>query len=122
MPQFNGFQSSPYVSMVPGESIALFNVEAVAAGYVSQVICRAGIPSGDGAITFDSSFASAPTASVTILGSNFTPTPAGPQNGIVLATITTQNTFYTDTNRFAYYWAVVNSYSAGGPYSLIAKG
>lgn len=103
-----------------GESVALWVNESPAAGTNSIVITKGPNPGASDNITFQLDFASSPTASITIQGSNFVPTTA-PQNGLVLATVTTINASYTDTNNFAFYWANVTSVSAGEPLTLLAQ-
>lgn len=120
MPNYNPLLSPPYTDLRLGEQIALWNNESPAAGSKSVVITRGESPGSNRGITFQLVFSTAPTASVTILGSNFPPTTT-PQNGIVLATITTQNAGYTDSTSYAFYWASVDSVSAGEPLTLIAQ-
>ena len=122
MPVFNGLQGIPYTDLRPGDSLALFDAETRAGGDVSTVIARGESPSGsDQGITFQVHFASSPTASLTIKGSNVTPTSSGPQNGVTLKTVTTQDDSYTDTARWAFYWASLDSYSAGDALTVIAQ-
>ncbi len=121
MPVFNGSANNLATQVQPGDTITLF-ADTLAATAVSTVIAPVdGGPISRGAITFQAHFASAPTASLTIKGSNFPPTSAGPQNGITIGTaITTQNGSVTATEAYAFYWASLDSYSAGGVLTVIA--
>lgn len=121
MPNFNGFLIPPYTDLRLGEQIALWSAESPVAGANSIVITRGESPANDQPITFQLDFSVTPTASITIQGSNFTPLASGPINGIVLATLTTADSAYTDTNSYTYYWANVTSESAGEPLTLIAQ-
>ena len=121
MPAFNGLLTPPYTDLRIGEQIALWNAESPAAGATSIVITRGLCPTSDQGILFQCDFTSAPTASFVIYGSNFTPTSAGPVNGVALSTITAQNTGYQDNNSYTYYWCGVTSVSAGEPVTLIAQ-
>lgn len=120
MPNFNPLLTPPYTDLRMGESIALWSNESPAAGANSIVITKGANPGAGDNITFQLDFSVAPTASVTINGSNFPPTTS-PQNGIVVATLTTQNSAYTDVADFAFYWATIVSVSAGEPLTLIAQ-
>lgn len=121
MPNFNGLLIPPYTDLRDGEQIFLWNAESPAAAANSIVITRGmGYDNANG-ILFQLDFASSPTASVTILGSNFTPPASGPINGITLATLTTIDSAYQDTNSYAFYWANIVSVSAGEPLTLIAQ-
>jgi hypothetical protein len=68
-------------------------------------------------VLFQASWATSPTASLVIYGSNTPPTAAGPQNGVALATLTA-NGAYQDLNGFKFYWATLASQSAGGALTL----
>jgi hypothetical protein len=112
------------VSVCSGTQITLFDAvaDSLTAPATSRVI--APVDSGPvqrGGITFQTQFASSPTAVVTIYGSNTPPTSVGPQNGVSLFTSTNkQADNYTDNLSFAFYWAVLTSQSGGGALSLIA--
>lgn len=121
MPNFNGLQIPPYTDLRLGEQIYLWNNESPAAGANSIVITRGESPASNRGITFQLDFASAPTASVTIQGSNFTPPASGPINGITLATLNTIDSAYNDTGSYAFYWANIVSVSGGEPLTLIAQ-
>lgn len=120
MPNFNPLLTPPYTDLRIGEQIYLWNAESPAAGANSIVFTRGLDPGGNKEITFQGDFATAPTATVTIFGSNFPPTSA-PVNGISLATMTTQNSGYVDTTGYAFYWAQMTTVSAGEPFTLIAQ-
>ena len=109
---------------IPGDSLALFNNETVTAAQASIVMARANSPSdSDAGTTFFMEFASAPTSSLEILGSNKPPAAVFNANDwVVLATSTNkQQDSYTDTARFAYYCAYLVSQSAGGKLTVIAQ-
>lgn len=122
MPTFNG--NGPLaVSVCSGSDVTLFDAaETLTAPATSRVL--APVDSGPvprGGITFTSSFAVVATAVIKVYGSNTPPTSAGPQNGTLLYTSTNlQADNYTDNLSFAFYWAQLVSYSAGGALSLIA--
>jgi hypothetical protein len=121
MPVFNQYNSNKGISVIPGSTVALFNAETLAAPAVSVVIAPADAgPVGRRAIQFSVDFASAPTASVSIWGSNQYPTTT-PVAGVQIGTsITTQHAGMTDTSGFAFYWAQLDSYAAGGALTVSA--
>ena len=116
---------------IPGDSLALFNNETVAATpQASIVMARAMSPVGsDQGTTFFIEFAAPPTDSLEILGSNNAPVAnaAGVYifnlaDWYVLFTSTNkQQDYYTDTGRFAYYCAYLASQSAGGKVTVNAQ-
>ena len=121
MPAFNA--AVPGARAVsPGETYQLFAAETVAANATSVVIAPAGPDAWTrGIISFQQHFASGPTAVVVIYGSNDAPTSSGPTNGQVLQTFTnTQDASLSDNSGFAFYWAVVSGYSAGGKLTVSA--
>lgn len=120
MPNYGVAQAGGVLTSVPvGEKFTLFNAESVTAPQASVAFNRAPSPSGaDQGITFTIDFASSPTASVTIQGSN-TDVDA---DYLVLATSSNkQHDSYTDTGRFAYYRANVASQSGGGAITVKAQ-
>jgi len=120
MPLFAGFGPLS-VQVGSGTTIPLFNAETLTAPATSPVIAPVDAgPVERNAITFEATWATAPTASLSIFGSNVAPTVAGPQAGVSLAIMAAQNGSYTDTNGYAFYWAVLASQSAGGAVSVIA--
>ena len=122
MPAFNGNLSNPYTDVRVGESFYLFNNESLTAGENSVVMCRGMVPGAStGQTTFQWQTAVAPTCSVILYGGNFPPTAGGPQNGFVITTFTAQSTTVDDTFGYAFYWAYVTSYAAGGNATLLAQ-
>jgi hypothetical protein len=123
MPVFNGSANNLATQVQPGDTVTLFAAsDTLTAPAVSTVIAPVDAgPVERSCITFQAHFASTPTASLTIKGSNFPPTSAGPQNGITIgAAITTQNAAVVDTAGYAFYWASLDSQSAGGAVTVIA--
>jgi hypothetical protein len=114
MPLFNtAFPNATALSV--GDTFNLFSADTVASNSLSPVIAVG--PSGpiaENIKTWQVNWASAPTANVLIYGSNVPPTTAGPQNGQLLYTMTTQSASQSDNSAFAFYWAQVTAYSAGG--------
>ena len=97
-----------------GETFNLFNADTVASNNNSVVVAIANSgPVAQNMKTWQVQWASAPTANVLIYGSNTAPTTT-PQNGVLLATITTQSGGLVDNSCWAFYWAQVTNYSAGG--------
>ena len=123
MPQFVSASSVlNLVQVWPGSTIVVFDsvADVLTPPATSRVLCPTDAGGVErGAITFDAFWATTPTASLVIYGSNTPPTSAGPQNGIVLGTLTANGTF-TDTGAHAYYWAYLASQTAGGALSLTA--
>jgi hypothetical protein len=114
MPKFNAAQPVAQ-AIAPGDTILLFNAEAVASNQYSIVAAIADSgPMASNNRTFQINWALAPTANVLIYGSNTSPTASGPQNGQLLYTLNTQSASQTDNSAFAFYWAQVTAYSAGG--------
>lgn len=104
----------PKISSVqPGDSYSLFDgTEIPGASIKSAPFSRGESPSGsDQGSTFSMDFVSAPTAVVLIQGANVD----AEANYVTLWTSTnTQHDNYTDTARWAFYRAVLSTYSAGG--------
>jgi hypothetical protein len=102
----------------------LFNAESPAAPQASVVIERGRNDRNDAGITFLIEFASAPTDSVEILGTN-------DPSALLLFNLnqwqvlyTSNNNIvdaYTDTGRYRYYCAYVASEGAGYPITVIAQ-
>lgn len=123
MPLFNGNANNLATQVQPGDTITLFAAtDTLTAPAISTVIAPVdGGPVEREAITFQAHFASSPTASLTIKGSNFAPTSANPQHGITVGTaITTQDASVTATEAYAFYWASLDSQSGGGALTVIA--
>lgn len=119
-----GATNASPTAIQPGDSVALFNSETVAAGQASMVIARAmGRTDDDAGITFFIEFAASPTDSLQILGSNKPPAAAFTvADWYALYTSTNKQTdYYTDTGRFAYYCALVATQSGGGKVTVIAQ-
>jgi hypothetical protein len=121
MPAFNGNQNGLATAVYPGDSINLFD-ETPVLGETSIVIAPVdSAPFGRKRISFTGQFAVAPTATILIYGSNTYPTTAGPQNGQLIGTWTNLlSNSQVDESGFAFYWAVVSAYSAGGNLTLTA--
>ena len=123
MPIFNGSANNLAIQVQSGDTVTLFAAsDSLTAPGVSTVIAPVDAgPVQRSAITFQAHFASAPTASLTIKGSNFPPTSSGPQHGITIGTaITTQDASVTATEAYAFYWTSLDSQSAGGAVTVIA--
>lgn len=110
-------------SVEPGNSLILFNNETIAAPpQASIVLARAmGHDDPDSGTTFFIEFATAPTDSLLILGSNKIPAAVFNLNDWITL-YTSTNKFqdaYTDTGRLSYYCAYLASQSGGG--ALLVK-
>lgn len=109
--------SLPVIALYSGDSYSLFtSSDSLTAPAYSQVvtILAAGLQPR-GVATWTMNFASAPTAVVTIYGSNTQPSSSAAQNGVALYTSTnTQHDSYTDNGAYTFYWAELVSQSAGG--------
>lgn len=127
MPQYNPWTSTVGLQVAPGDLITLFSpADVLAAGNVSNVIFPVDSgPVARSAITFQTQFASTPTAVVEIFGSNTPPTQGAggaPQNGVLLYTSTNkQSDSYTDNLAFNCYWMQLVSQSAGGTLTATAS-
>lgn len=122
MPPFNGLgvTSCPATSICSGVQLTMVNAETPAAGYVSIVLSRA-LDSQDKAVTFTVSWASSPSATVEILGSNIAPTVNGfDPNGFIVATGATQSWEASD-GLYRFYQVKVAAYSSGGALTVIAQ-
>lgn len=123
MPIFNGSANNLATQVQSGDTVTLFAAsDSLTAPAVSTVIAPVDAgPVQRSAITFQAHFATSPTASLTIKGSNFPPTSSGPQHGVTIGTaITTQDASVTATEAYAFYWASLDSQSAGGAVTVIA--
>jgi hypothetical protein len=122
MPIFNGNANNLATQVQSGDTVPLFAAtDSLTAPAVSTVIAPVdGGPVQRSAITFQAHFATTPTASLTIKGSNFSPTASGVQHGITIGTITTQDASVTDTGAYAFYWASLDSQTGGGALTVIA--
>lgn len=120
MPNYGVVQAGgTLTSLCPGDGpYFLFNAESPTAPQASVAFSRGSYqPADDAGVTFQIIFASAPTASVTIQGSNVD-TAA---DYVVLFTSTNkQFDSYTDTARFRFYRSAVASQSAGGAITVTA--
>lgn len=109
--------SLPVIALYPKDNYTLFaSTDTLTAPAVSQAVTFSTPGSQPrGLVTFQTNFASAPTAVVEIFGSNSQPTSSAPQNGVILYTSTnTQADVYTDNSAFMFYWAKLVSQSGGG--------
>ena len=103
----------------PGDFYKLFDAEVVAAGTTSVAFSRGHSPSMDDAgMTFQMSWASAPTAVIEIQGSNI---DSDAFYETLWSSSNTQFDNYTDTARWAFYRAKVISYSAGGAVTVTVQ-
>lgn len=118
MPSFNGLLTPPHTDVRQGELFTFFNAESPAAGVNSVVMCRGLIPGGQNYQTFSWTSASAPSAGFTIFGSNTPPTTAGPQNGVTIATETTQTGALVDNSTYAFYWVQKITDTTGEPLTV----
>ena len=107
-----GSQTGMPTPVYPGQQFTLFGgTEAPAAGLKSVAFERTANWSGTPSpMVFTSNFASAPTATVQIQGSN-DDTEANYQT---IQAISTQHGYYSDLGNFRFYRAVLSAYGAGG--------
>ncbi len=107
-------------AVAPGERFTLFNAETFSAFPQSSVAFNRALEPGmnGGAMTFQMSFASAPTAVVKIQGSNVDLDAA---YETLWTSNNTQYDNYTDTARWAYYRVQIYSYSAGGALTVTVQ-
>lgn len=98
--------------VIPGDGYVLFDgTETPGAGVKSVAFSRGmGPGAGPHGMVFTVAFASAPTATVLIQGSN-TDVEADYQT---LGSIAAQHGYYADEGRFKFYRANLSAYSAGG--------
>jgi hypothetical protein len=120
MPLFNGFANNLATAVYCGDRITMFAAETLTAPATSIVIAIGSAAVAVTEITFQSHFATSPTASLAVYGSNYYPTSSGPTNGLLQGTITTQDASVTVQSIYEFYWCVLNSQSGGGALSLIA--
>ena len=96
----------------PGDSYVLFNGEVITPPQASVAFVRGNsISESDQGMTFQMSFATAPTAVLVIQGSNVDLDAA---YETLWTSTNTQYDNYTDTTRWTYYRAKLVSQSAGG--------
>ena len=125
LPAGVGATTASPTAVQPGDSLALFNNETIAAPpQASIVLARVqGREDADQGITFFIEFAASPTDSLQILGTN--KLPAAVFNLVDWFSLYTssnkQQDGYTDTARYAYYCAYLASQSAGGKVLVIAQ-
>lgn len=98
--------------LIPGDSMTLFAAETLTAPQASVAFNRGESPSGnDQGCTFQILFATAPTSTLAIQGSNLDVDA----DYVTLFTSTSkQQDGYTDTGRWAFYRAKLLTQSAGG--------
>jgi hypothetical protein len=124
LPSGVGTTAASPTAVAPGDNLVLFNNETVTAPQASIVLNRAmGRGDEDAGISFFIEFASSPTDSLQILGSNKLPAATfALADWIVLFTsANNQKDAYTDTQRFAYYCAYLVSQSGGGKLTVTAQ-
>lgn len=105
---------------VPGDSLVLFDgTETPGSSVKSIALARQmGPQPGPAGIVFTISFGSSPTDALEIQASN----EDVDAEYITLQTSTnTQNDYYADAGNFAFYRAVLSTYSAGGMPRVIAQ-
>ena len=115
---------SPPIGLSPGQQMVLFAGESLTAPQASQVFSRGPSPSlSDQGITFFMQFASSPTRSLLILGSNKLPAATFTSGDwITLATSSNKQVdSYTDTTRYTFYCAYLASQSGGGALTVNAQ-
>lgn len=115
MPLYGDTTKSP-VALIPGQNLKLFDAETPSAGQSSIAFNRSPAP-GDqvpSPIVFTFAFASAPTAVVTVQGSNDN-VEANFQD--LYTSTSLQHDFYADQGIFAWYRYHCVSYSAGGAFT-----
>jgi microcystin-dependent protein len=114
MPTF----SLPVIALYSGDTYQLFaSTDSLTAPAFSQVVTigpSAGLQP-KGIATWAIDFATSPTDSLIIYGSNTQPSSTAAQNGRALYTSTnTQHDSYTDNLAFTFYWCELVSQSGGG--------
>lgn len=119
------YGSQTPIGLFPGDiPYSLFAAETPTAPQASQVIARGPSPSrSDQGITFDIEFASSPTDSLQVLGSNVVPKSSftsGDWNTLYTSS-NKQKDSYTDTARFRFYSVYLASQSGGGAVTVIAS-
>lgn len=121
MPQYSTLQAGGVrTSLSPGDSLALFNNEAVVNGEASIPFNRANGPSGDDAgTTFSIDWQNAPTGSTVVIQASNTDVDA---NYVTVYTSTAQqHDLYTDIGRSKFYRAKVTTYASGGNLTVTAQ-
>jgi hypothetical protein len=112
-------------AIVPGDSLALFNNETIAAAPQASIVAARAAAAMDGGqgVSFFIEFAAAPTDSLQILGTNKTPAAVFTlADWVTLYTSTNkQQDSYTDLQPLAYYCAYLASQSGGGKVTVIAQ-
>ena len=123
MPSYGLPQAGGITALYPGDSLTLFGAETPSAPQASIVFARGMSPSGDAGTTFQSGFASSPTATLEVLGSNIAPAADFTLGDwAVLYTSTDKPAdSYTDLNRFAYYCVYLATQSAGGAVTVAVQ-
>lgn len=120
MPNYGVAQVGGTVAAVaPGDQYFLWNAETPTAPQASVAFARQmGPGQTDAGITFTISFASAPTDSLVIQGSNV---DSDAQYQSLYTSTNKQLDAYTDTGRWAFYRAKLVTQSAGGAVTIIAQ-
>lgn len=125
MPLYGAPQSGGLTMLSPGEATTLFAAaDTITAPQASIAFCRGASPVADDAgTTFQIEFASSPTDSLEILGSNKAPAASFVvEDWVVLATSSDKESdLYTDTGRWAYYCAYLVTQSGGGACTVLAQ-
>lgn len=120
MPLYGVAQAGGVLTAIqPGDSITLFAAETLTAPQASVAFNRGYSPSAtDAGTTFQILFASAPTSTLAIQGSNLDVDA----DYVTLYTSTSkQQDGYTDIGRWAFYRAKLLTQSGGGAVTVIAQ-
>lgn len=120
MPAYKPTQLGGLTSLVPGDSLNIFDgTETPAAALTSLQFSRGQSPSAsDQGTTFQIIFPSAPSAVVLIQASNV---DVDADYQTVWTSTNLQNDNYTDTTRWAFYRAKLSTYSSGGMPVVVVK-
>jgi hypothetical protein len=120
VPQSGGNSSANLnlASIQPGDQYTLFNAETLTAPQASVAFTRGQGPFGENGVTFQMSFATAPTAVLVIQGSNVDLDAA---YETLWTSTNTQYDNYTDTAKWAFYRAKLVSQSGGGACTVTAR-
>ena|ERR1019366_7152669 len=121
MPAYNSPQPGGVLTdLRPGDPLYyLWNAETPAAGTASVAFCRGQSPSGsDEGMTFQMSWAVAPTGTVVIQGAN---QDIDALYETLWTSTSTQLDNYTDTTRRTFYRAKLVEYAAGGALTVSVK-
>lgn len=121
MPSYSTLQAGGVkTALMPGDSLALFNNEAVTTGESSISFNRARGPIGaDSGTTFSIDWAASPTGSTVVI--QVANQDVDADYVTVYTSTAKQHDAYTDIGRAKFYRAQVTTYSAGGNLTVIAQ-